>query len=101
MKKNLFILTFASLTLAVVGAKASTLNDSEITHLPAYHFETARYTPAEKAVESSLAELRASAKATAPRIMVPIVADKAATEKANAVAKIATQPAPATRLAKN
>jgi len=101
MKKNLFILTLASLTLAVVGATASTQDNSNVTQLPTYRFETARYTPAERAIEAGLAELRATAKMAAPRVAAPLVMDQAATAKADLAAKIAKQPATATRVAKN
>src|SRR5262245_43992303 len=101
MNKNTFILSLASLTLAVVGVSAvSTPNDSEITHLPAYRFETARYTPAERAVNASLAELRSTAKAFAMPVVMPAVADKLATDKVNVAAAMTKQPT-ATRVAKN
>jgi hypothetical protein len=100
MKTNLFIFSLASLTLAVVGAKASTLNESEVTILPTYRFETARYTPAERSIETSLAELRASAKTPVTRIVAPLVAEQADANKAALTAEIAKN-SKATRLAKN
>ncbi|HET7537386.1 MAG TPA: hypothetical protein VFJ90_13085 [Candidatus Didemnitutus sp.] len=102
MKTTLSLLSFASLALAAVGATtATTPNDSEITLLPTYRVETARYTPAEKAIEASLAELRATAKAPAAQIVLPAIAAQLATDKANVAAAISKAPAPANRLANN
>ncbi len=102
MKKHFIILSLVSLALTVVSAKAtSTQNDSEITQLPAYHVSADRYTPAERAVEASLAEMRATANVRATRVLLPDVSTKVAAEKASIAAEIARKPLPATRVAKS
>ncbi|MDP2137111.1 MAG: hypothetical protein Q8J74_04585 [Candidatus Didemnitutus sp.] len=62
MKKTIFILSLASFALAVTSANAAVQNQSHQTlRLPTYTVEVARYTEAEKSINTSLNELRATA----------------------------------------
>jgi hypothetical protein len=58
-----FVLVSLSLTVAASAAVQNTDSDREIVVLPDYHVSTARLTPAEKAIETGLAEFRAQAAA--------------------------------------
>jgi hypothetical protein len=59
MNKITFILSLVSLSLTVASASAAQNNNSnEIVQLPAFRVEASRFTPAERKIEDSLAELR-------------------------------------------
>jgi hypothetical protein len=59
MKKNFILIS--SLALFATVASASSFK-SDVPQLPAQVVQAPRYTPAEKAIEASLADLRASAR---------------------------------------
>jgi len=59
MKKNFILLSSLAL-FATVASAAS--HESEIPQLPAQVVQAPRFTPAEKAIETGLAEFRASAR---------------------------------------
>lgn len=59
MKKNFILIS--SLALFATVASASTF-ETDVPQLPVQVVQAPRYTPAEKAVEAGLAELRASAR---------------------------------------
>jgi hypothetical protein len=61
MNKITFILSLVSASLTVTVASAAVQSQNEVVTLPAYSVTAPRYTDAEKAVASSLAELRAKA----------------------------------------
>lgn len=83
MNKITFILSLVSASLTVTAASAAMQNENEVVTLPAYQVTAPRYTEAEKAVASSLAELRAKAQ--------PALAVRAELPSLNVIAK---QPAP-------
>jgi hypothetical protein len=64
MNKITFILSLVSASLTVTAASAAMQNENEVVTLPSYNVTAARYTEAEKAIASSLAELRAKAQPT-------------------------------------
>lgn len=64
MNKITFILSLVSASLTVTAASAAVQNENEVVTLPAYQVTAPRYTEAEKALASSLAELRAKAQPT-------------------------------------
>lgn len=74
MKTITFILSLVSASLTVTAAAAATTeqNNNDVVTLPSYSVTAPRYTEAEKAFASSLAELRAKAQpALAVRTELP------------------------------
>lgn len=62
MKTITFLLSLVGASLTVTAASAAVQHDNEnIIDLPAYRVTAPRYTAAEKAIASSLAEFRAKA----------------------------------------
>lgn len=62
MKTITFLLSLVGASLTVTAASAAVQNDNEnIINLPAYRVTAPRYTTAEKAIASSLAEFRVKA----------------------------------------
>jgi len=64
MKKITFLLSLVSLALTVTAASAATSDFTDNLYvMPAYKVSSPRYTPAEKAINASLAEFATQARA--------------------------------------
>lgn len=67
MKKSTFFLSLVSLALTVTAASAATPDTTDNLYvMPAFEVSSPRYTPAEKAVNASLAEFANQARASQP-----------------------------------
>lgn len=102
MKKITFILSLVSLSLTVAASAAvqnDNQNDGNVYTLPAYRVASPRLTAAEKAIESSLAELRAQARHSLPvRTELPALGTVAQPTKADQGRSVAAKPVAPTQV---
>jgi hypothetical protein len=93
MKNSHLLLSLVSFSLTLAGARAaSSENNIECLHLPAYTVEAPRQSAAEKQIAQNLEELRATARTPLPfRVEIPLLktGDKSAHGPAKPVLVVA------------